>query len=968
MNHIFRVIWNQVTEAWQAVTEVARGHSKSNKTAKTVLMAGLGCVLGLAGAAHAELPTGGNIVAGSGSISSTGNTMTVVQTTDRMAANWQSFSIGQGKTVNFVQPSSSAVALNRVLGSDVSVIQGSINANGKIFLLNPNGVLFTPTAQVNVGSIVASTLSMSTADFMAGNYKFEGNSSNAIVNQGNITAAEGGTIALIAAKIINDGTLTANAGNVLLGAGSKVTLDLGGPVKLQVENDTLETLIANGGAIKANGGTVLLTSQAAANLASSVINNSGVIEAQTLASGQKGEIVLFAHGGTAHVGGKLDASAPNGGDGGFIETSASKISFSDDLVVRANAVSGKAGRWLIDPTDITIEQSTCTGTNCISANTIATTLNGGTDVTIETDAPGSDDYSQRGDINFNGNLTWNQSTLILRAHNDIWIRGNLTGSGSAKLGLEYGLGNANGKFYDSSYNFTEDTNASYTILGSLSLAAANSFYAYNAGDGTGSTNFADFVRVPVFLNNGLLRFGDGTKDSVDQFGSLLQPFYYNNTDKRWYKLTYSDSPMFLNVGWGLPSDSDITNYSVSNFSGGTIISNQRGKYDFSSHNFDGNASTYLQPVSVDETAYANGKGTLVSSNTISEGSITLTLQNTYILRPGVSYIEAFSKVTNVSGTSIDNVRLWSGTRDDYIGTTDGPLKQKGNISGGSFTPVVSTGVAANAVKVTSYNEGILFYSTSQGADTTVGSCCSPDFHIDSAGSGNPLNSPSNTQYSSPAFNTDYSNRASAAGYFDYSEDGNYSVFSNFGTLNNNAAKSIAWYYAAGPVANLTSIVSSVSAAAQQAVQSIAAAEGTANTPTVNTPTVSNIPMQLAIQRAAQQPTESGVSTLGNGRTQPDFAPTGRPPAQVTLPQQAALPVVDLSGGLAIVELTGAPATSNSGQAVTSSADMVPPIGITGMDPLGFMRVFVTQGGINMPSNARTDAAAENARRKDELSR
>ena len=166
---------------------------------------------------------------GSGSIASSGTTMTITQNTAKMAADWQSFNIGQGNRVNFVQPSASAVALNRVVGSDVSVIQGALNANGHVFLINPNGVLFTPTAQVNVGGIVASTLNLSNADFQAVNYKFEGSSANAVVNEGNISAVgdrgKDGTIALIAAKIINDGDLLANGGNVLIGAGSSVTLD-----------------------------------------------------------------------------------------------------------------------------------------------------------------------------------------------------------------------------------------------------------------------------------------------------------------------------------------------------------------------------------------------------------------------------------------------------------------------------------------------------------------------------------------------------------------------------------------------------------------------------------------------------------------------------------------------------------------------------------------------------------------------
>ena len=159
-----------------------------------------------------SLPTGGAVVAGSGTIVQAGQVMTVTQASPKLATDWQSFNIGSGSTVNFVQPSSSAVALNRVLGSDVSLIQGALNANGQVFLVNPNGVLFTSTAQVNVGSIVASTLAIRTADFMSGNYRFDGSADTvgagaAIISRGNITATgdngKGGSIALIAARIIH---------------------------------------------------------------------------------------------------------------------------------------------------------------------------------------------------------------------------------------------------------------------------------------------------------------------------------------------------------------------------------------------------------------------------------------------------------------------------------------------------------------------------------------------------------------------------------------------------------------------------------------------------------------------------------------------------------------------------------------------------------------------------------------------
>ncbi|MDE2398418.1 MAG: filamentous hemagglutinin N-terminal domain-containing protein, partial [Burkholderiales bacterium] len=323
INHIFRLVWSDHLQGFVAVPEGTR--SRGKRGGGRALTRAAGAVLAVLAASQASaagLPTGGQIAQGTGSISQAGNTLTVNQTSSKLLTNWQSFSVGAGNTVNFVQPGASAVALNNVLGSDVSVIQGAINANGQVFLLNPNGVLFTPTAQVNVGSLVASTLTMSTSDFMAGNYRFSGASANAVVNQGNIVAtgdgSAGGSIALIAAKITNDGSLTAKGGNVLLGAGSDVTLDLGGPVQLQVNKGAIDALVANGGAIQADGGVVYLTAQALDTLTSAVINNTGVIRAQTLATGAKGDIRLIAdmRVGTVNVGGTLDASAPQGGDGG----------------------------------------------------------------------------------------------------------------------------------------------------------------------------------------------------------------------------------------------------------------------------------------------------------------------------------------------------------------------------------------------------------------------------------------------------------------------------------------------------------------------------------------------------------------------------------------------------------------------------------------------------------------------------
>lgn len=402
----------------------------------------------------AELPTGGAVVAGSGSISQSGQTMDIVQDTDRMAIDWQGFSIGAGSTVNFHQPSASSVALNRVLGSDVSVIQGALNANGQVFLVNPNGVLFSPTAEVNVGGIVASTLDIATEDFLAGNYTFEGDSPNAVINRGNI-AAPGGVVGLIGARIVNDGTIAAEGGAVLMGAGSRVRLDLGGPVQIEVEQAALDALIEQGGGIVADGGLVYLTARAAGNLAATVINHTGITQARTLETGENGEIYLM--GGMEReriqVGGTLDASAPAGGDGGFIETSAAVVNFSQDLSVTTRATDGETGTWLIDPTDVRIlralppigrtesEQFDIDGINYVASEDYTTVYTQllesvleDSHVIIETPAAGDGD----GTITILDDFSWSWNTLTLRAHHDILIRAVLSAEGSAGLVLETG--------------------------------------------------------------------------------------------------------------------------------------------------------------------------------------------------------------------------------------------------------------------------------------------------------------------------------------------------------------------------------------------------------------------------------------------------------------------------------------------------------------------------------------------------
>jgi filamentous hemagglutinin family protein len=270
-------------------------------------------------------PTEGVVTAGQASIGGTPGRMTVTQTTAHAAINWQSFGIRAGESVQFVQPSSTSVALNRVIGADPSAILGHLSANGQVFLVNPSGILFGLGASVNVGGLVASTLNISDADFMAGRYRFSGVSPGTVVNQGLIQAADGGYVALLGSQVSNSGRVVAQLGIVALAAGQAVTLDISGDQLLNVAIDqgVAKALLSNGGWLQADGGQVLMTTQVAGNLLANAVNNTGVVQAQSLAH-RNGSIFLLGSmdAGTVHVGGTLDVSGGPGQTGGRVVVTA----------------------------------------------------------------------------------------------------------------------------------------------------------------------------------------------------------------------------------------------------------------------------------------------------------------------------------------------------------------------------------------------------------------------------------------------------------------------------------------------------------------------------------------------------------------------------------------------------------------------------------------------------------------------
>jgi filamentous hemagglutinin family protein len=232
------------------------------------------------------LPAGGTVVAGDATISCTDLTMNVDQKTDKAIIHWDTFNVGSSNVVNFNQPSSSSVVLNRILQTNPSNIQGTINAPGTVILINPAGILFSKNSKVNVGSLIASTMNMESDEgFMKGKYSFSRlGSEGMIINEGTLTAADRGMIALLAPTVRNEGIIRANMGSVVMSSGEKVTFDFDGDelIKVAVDPSTVNALVENKGLVESPGGKVYMLVSAKTKLVGEVINSGPIVTANSI--------------------------------------------------------------------------------------------------------------------------------------------------------------------------------------------------------------------------------------------------------------------------------------------------------------------------------------------------------------------------------------------------------------------------------------------------------------------------------------------------------------------------------------------------------------------------------------------------------------------------------------------------------------------------------------------------------------
>ena len=526
---------------------------------KTAALAAAFMAMSFGGITHA-MPQDGTIRSGEGNITRPDDkTMTIDQKTDRLAIDWKGFDVQNGERVNFNQPDARAIALNRVTGDAKSVIDGQLTANGRVYVINPNGVLFGRNASVDVGSLVASTANVSddTMKNFAGSkdpltLTLGDNSTAQVINEGTIKA-QGGLVALHAASVENDGTIANEGGKVALAAAKNITLseDTAGKINFTVDGALAKASTLNSGVLRADGGYVVMTAKQAGDVMSTVVNNTGTIEAKTLRQNEKGEILLDGgNNGVVEVSGTIDASGLENNqsagsikvigntttvhdgtnllargtiDGGKIETSGDVLNLGSNLNIDAKGINGSRGEWLLDPLDVIIADEDPTRTVNYSGAEKKTASD--SDFTTYTDSNGSKTgnasigyndptaTSSNSKDSFNA-VTWIPTNIVEKMLNegtDVTIQA-AANNGSANIIVKNDIEKTKGD----EATFTLDAMRNITINGNITSSSDKLNVVLNA-DNNGDATGAVIVNANIKTNGG--SFTSATGGTVTYAGT-----------------------------------------------------------------------------------------------------------------------------------------------------------------------------------------------------------------------------------------------------------------------------------------------------------------------------------------------------------------------------------------------------------------------------------------------------------------
>ena len=324
---------------------VGWGRRARNRWRGYALLCGLAMTAAAVTAPAWAAPSGGTVVAGQATILTQSQQQTLIkQSTAKAIINWNIFSILNGQSVVFQQPSAASIALNRVLGNQASTILGTLGANGQVWLINPNGVLFGKSATVNAAGLLATTADISNSAFLSGNYNFNTPSANpnaSIVNLGTIVTPGGATV-LAAPTVDNEGTITARLGTVALGAGKTFAVDFDGDnlLSFAVTAPSANAQVNNTGTLAADGGTVQITARAAGTIVDNVINTSGIVQANSVAI-KNGTVVLDGGNGGVNVTGTVSTQGNSAGaKGGTVKLLGNAINLAATAAIDASGQNG----------------------------------------------------------------------------------------------------------------------------------------------------------------------------------------------------------------------------------------------------------------------------------------------------------------------------------------------------------------------------------------------------------------------------------------------------------------------------------------------------------------------------------------------------------------------------------------------------------------------------------------------------
>src|SRR6516165_2039850 len=582
-------------------------------------------LIALGAAPAAGGPLGGTVVGGSATIQGQGGPAVIVnQSSGSAIINWNTFNIGVNESVRFNQPGASSVVLNRVTGGlGPSEILGTLTANGRVFVINRDGILFGPNAVVNTAGFLATTHDIKNSDFMAGRYNFNilGRPDASIVNQGRITATSGGFAALVAPGVRNTGTITATLGTVALVSGNGFTLDLYGDklITLAVGDQIaskvidvstgkpLKSLVSNEGKIRANGGRVELTAAAARAVVDSVINTSGVITANSIGR-RNGMIVLSAATGaskpagaptqTVKISGTLEAAGKKRGtQGGTILVTGENIKLASARVDASGRAGG--GKVLIGG-----DWRGGNPNNSLLSNLRAKIES----FVIPTATTVSDDAATT--INASATGGGNGGKVVLWSDSETTFAGTILARGGARSG--------DGGFVEVSshqllnYSGTTDTRAPKGTVGTLLLDPENLYVNANGrppeSDPTASAISADALVNQLASNNVVLstqpsgtHAGDIFFDANVSWGTNNNGTTNNNslTLSAYHDILFMSGSKLTNTGTGnlaLRADNTGTGQ-------GTVVFDSGGHVDYT--HSTGTVSIFYNPSGSQASKYQN---------------------------------------------------------------------------------------------------------------------------------------------------------------------------------------------------------------------------------------------------------------------------------------------------------------------------------------------------------------------------